>query len=179
MGAGRVTCVSCDQGMSRVIRKLGYQMLRNLAELFAKLSPEALKAEGSDYTHSIQLAIAVLLVEVMRADSAHCSVERSTLRDVLRQRFELAPDELERLIELAELRSTEAHDLHSFTAVLNQSFNENERQNIFEELWQVAYADGRLDAHENHLMRRLADLLHIRHAAFVGTKIKASQRDTP
>ena len=63
--------------------------------------------------------------------------------------------------------------------MLNQSFNENERQNIFEELWQVAYADGRLDAHENHLMRRLADLLHILHAAFVGTKIKASQRDTP
>lgn len=154
-------------------------MLRNLAELFARLSPETLKAEGSDHTHSIQLAIAVLLVEVMRADSAHCSVERSALRDVLRQRFELSADELERLIELAELRSIEAHDLHSFTAVLNQSFDEHERQKIFEELWQIAYADGRLDAHENHLMRRLADLLHIRHAAYVGTKLKASQRDTP
>lgn len=154
-------------------------MLRNLGEWWARLSPEALKAEGSDHSHSLQLAIAVLLVEVMRADSAHCSVERSTLRDVLRQRFELSADELDGLIELAELRSTEAHDLHSFTAVLNQSFSESERQKIFEELWQIAYADGRLDAHENHLMRRLADLLHIRHAAYVGTKLKASQRDTP
>lgn len=151
-------------------------MLRNLGELFARLSPEGLRSDGPDRGHAVQLATAVLLVEVMRADSSHCGLEWSTLRAVLQRRFDLEQDELDRLIELADLRSKEAHDLHSFTSVLNQSFDETERQVIFEEMWQVAYADGRLDAHENHLMRRLADLLHIRHAAFVGTKMKASRR---
>lgn len=149
-------------------------MLRQIGELFSRIATQPETGSQEDRSHRLQLAIAVLLVEVMRADAGGCVNEQSKLRQLLAQRFALTPDETEQLIELAEMRATEAHDLHSFTEVLNQAFDERERQQIFEELWQLAYADGRLDAHENHLMRRLADLLHIRHAAFVGTKMRAS-----
>lgn len=154
-------------------------MLRQLSELFSRVAGQGESTDPMGRDHQLQLAIAVLLVEVMRADSDGCVKEQTKLRGLLAQRFALTADETQRLIELAELRSTEAHDLHSFTAVLNQTFDESERQQIFEELWQLAYADGRLDAHENHLMRRLGDLLHIRRAAFVGTKLKAGGRDDP
>ena len=149
-------------------------MLRNLSEFFTRFTPQTTADDPGGRTHTLQLATAVLLVEVMRADADHCAVERSALSKVLRERFALTDDETERLIELAQLRSTEAHDLHSFTSLLNEKLSETERHEIFESLWRVAYADGRLDAHENHLMRRLADLLHIRHAAFVGTKMRAA-----
>lgn len=150
-------------------------MLRQISELFFRIAPQPEGGRDAGRGHTLQLAIAVLLIEVMRADPGGCALEQAKLRELLAKRFSLSDDETERLIELAELRSNEAHDLHSFTEVLNQTFEEHERQKIFEELWHLAYADGRLDAHEHHLMRRLADLLHIRHAAFVGTKIKASQ----
>lgn len=149
-------------------------MLRQFSELFSRFTPEAIAEDPRGRGHTLQLATAVLLIEVVRADTEHCAVEHAALKSVLQARFALTAEETERLIELAQLRSTEAHDLHSFTSLLNETLSEAERQEIFESLWRVAYADGRLDAHENHLMRRLADLLHIRHAAFVGTKMRAA-----
>jgi uncharacterized tellurite resistance protein B-like protein len=149
-------------------------MLRQFSELFSQFTPKAIAEDPLGRGHTLQLATAVLLIEVVRADTEHCAVEQAALKSVLQARFALTAEETERLIELAQLRSTEAHDLHSFTSLLNETLSETERQEIFESLWRVAYADGRLDAHENHLMRRLADLLHIRHAAFVGTKMRAA-----
>jgi uncharacterized tellurite resistance protein B-like protein len=42
-------------------------------------------------------------------------------------------------------------------------------------MWQVAYADEHLTAHENHVMRRLADLLHVPHGAYIGAKMRARE----
>lgn len=125
--------------------------------------------------HSLQLATAVLLVEVMRADATQHGLEKPVVLAALRAKFTLVEDELARLYELAEQRSVEAHDLHSFTSRLNAAFDEPQRVRILEQLWRVAYADGHLDAHENHLMRRLADLLHVRQADAIGAKLRAER----
>lgn len=154
-------------------------MLRTLSDLFESLKAPRRDADAAAQEHALQLATAVLLVEVMRADGKVGDAERPVVLAALRERFStLADDELQRLFELAELRSTEAHDLHSFTARLNAAFDEPQRVLILERLWRVAHADGHVDAHENHLLRRLADLLHVRQADAVGAKLRA-ERDTP
>lgn len=150
-------------------------MLRTLSDLFDTFRPARRDATPAATEHSLQLATAVLLVEVLRADTAEHGLEKPAVLAALRERFGLAEDELARLYELAELRSVEAHDLHSFTARLNAAFDEPQRVRILEQLWRVAYADGRLDAHENHLMRRLADLLHVRQADAIGAKLRAER----
>jgi uncharacterized tellurite resistance protein B-like protein len=150
-------------------------VLRTISDLFDALKPARRDADPAEQEHALQLATAVLLVEVMRADAAHLDTEKPVVLAALREKFSLAEDELARLYELAEERSIEAHDLHSFTSRLNAAFDEPQRVRILEQLWRVAYADGHLDAHETHLMRRLADLLHVRQADAIAAKLRAER----
>lgn len=144
------------------------------------LGPADSAADPAAAEHALRLATAVLLIEVMRADPKPGDAEKPAVLQALREKFALDDTELANLYELAEQRSLGAHDLYSFTERLNASFSEAQRVRVFELLWSVAYADGRLDSHETHLMRRLADLLHVRHAAAIGAKLRAQQRaDAP
>lgn len=125
--------------------------------------------------HGLELATAVLLVEVMRSDGDASAAELDAVVRVLQSRFTLTPVELESLIERARHTSEHAHDLYSFTERLNESLDEAERTRVFESLWRVAYADGRADAHEAHLLRRVADLLHLRHGDAIGARLRAEK----
>ena len=65
---------------------------------------------------------------------------------------------------------------HEFTSRLKNALGAEQRAKVIEYMWQVAFADGRLDAHENHLMRRIADLLHVGHGDYVAAKARAAGR---
>ncbi|MBL8472302.1 MAG: TerB family tellurite resistance protein [Rhodocyclaceae bacterium] len=123
--------------------------------------------------HSLQVATAVLLSEVMRADSEIAESEQAALRRILKERFNLSDDEAGRLAQRGRAASLDASDLYQFTSAINQALDLPERVQIMEYLWQVALADSRLDAYENHLMRRLADLLYIGHGDYVAAKTRA------
>ena len=151
-------------------------MLRTLKDLFdAALAPPRAAASPIDREHALQLATAVLLVEVMRSDAELAAEERMAVLAALRSEFALADDELARLVELAERTARDATDFHSFTSRINEGFDMQQRIRIIEFMWQVAYADGHLDAHENHVMRRIADLLYVPHGAYVNAKTRARQ----
>jgi uncharacterized tellurite resistance protein B-like protein len=145
-------------------------MLRTLNELLARLAPQP--AAVVDDAHALQLATAVLLVEVSRADTEFGDAERHAIRDALADKFDLEPDERESLLELATRESIAAHDLYQFTAVINARFDDAHKLRMIRALWRIAYADGRLSAHEEHLMRRVADLLHVPHATNMVAKLR-------
>jgi len=148
-------------------------MLKHWRELFGTVQA-AVSGSASESEHRLQLATAVLLIEVMQSDSGASEVENAAVERLLKERFELGEDELEQLMVLARARQETAHDLHAFTSQLHAAFDAAEKHRILEMFWQVAYADGRLDDHEHHLMRKLGDLLHVSHAAFIGTKLRAA-----
>lgn len=149
-------------------------MLKSLKDLFEALRAPAAAAEPAG-EHRLQLATAVLLVEVMRADQALGSAERDAVLAALRGKFGLADDELERLFELAHDTARSATDYFAFTSRINEDFDMAQKLWMIEQMWRVAYADGTLAAHENHLMRRIAELLHIPHGAYVHAKMRAQQ----
>lgn len=157
-------------------------MLRTLNDLFRTLFDTPPRDEPATQ-HTLQLATAVLLVEVMRSDAHSGPREREAVLEALRKKFALADDEVERLFELAQTEAKDATDFHQFTSRINKGFTAGQKLRIVEFLWQVALADGRLDHHENHLMRRLGDLLHIPHADYVAAKQRAREqiehRETP
>lgn len=148
-------------------------MLRLINNLFDSLRPDA--PADDNRGHTLELATAVLLIEVMRADGRIDDAERDAVFGALRSRFTLSDAELDELFRLAHDKSEQTHDLYAFTALLNSSLDAAERVRMFEMLWTVAYADGHADAHETHLLRRLADLLHLRHAEAIGAKLRAEQ----
>jgi uncharacterized tellurite resistance protein B-like protein len=111
--------------------------------------------------HSLQLATAVLLIEVMRSDAECAEEEHAAIIGILKKRFALSDELAEQLAEHGEQTAKTATDFYQFTTVINRELTLPEKIRIVEYLWQVVYADGKVSAHENHLMRKLVDLLHI------------------
>jgi len=148
-------------------------MLRTLKDLFDKLSPMAAGANSQAEEHALQLATAVMLVEVMRSDPGFRPGEREAVLAALRDKFTLNKDEADRLAELAETTARQATDLFAFTSRINDHFEMPQKLRMIEHMWRVAYADGRLSDHERHVMWRVADLLHVPKGAYVHAKMRA------
>jgi uncharacterized tellurite resistance protein B-like protein len=147
-------------------------MLQSLKDLFDSLSAAPGTQSAAERDHALRLATAVLLVEVMRADPVVQPAERAAVVASLAGKFSLADDELARLTELAEQTAKSAYDYHRFTSSLNDSFTHAQKILMVENMWQVAYADGHLDADENHLISKIAGLLHVTHGEYIAAKMR-------
>ena len=120
-----------------------------------------------------RLAVATLLVEIARADFEVDASERTAIRRMLASAYGLDPGSARLLVEEAERAIEEAVSLYEFTSRLNEELSPPEKVEIIEMLWRVAFADGRLDKYEEHLVRRIADLIHVPHSVFIRMKHKA------
>lgn len=147
-------------------------MLKRLKDLFDNLQ---LAGDAGADEHLLQLATAVMLVEVMRADATFHADERAAVRAALCVKFAIAHDEAQRLAELAETTAQQATDLYAFTSRINERFEMAQKIRMVELMWGVAYADGHLSAHERHVMWRIADLLHVPQAAYQHARQRAQR----
>jgi uncharacterized tellurite resistance protein B-like protein len=126
--------------------------------------------------HQLRLACAALMIEVLYADYSVAQGELDTLRQVLQHNFGLEKGEADRLIELAEEERAEATDYYQFTSLINEFYTQEQKRDLVTRLWQMAYADDSVHKFEEHLVRRLADLLHVPHSAFIQSKHVASAK---
>lgn len=122
------------------------------------------------------MAAAVLLLEVARADYSHSAAERETLRAGLASEFGVPEDALDALLGKAERRAKQSVSLYDFVKTLNQSLSQDDKRALLRLLWDVAHADGTVDPHEEHLIRQLAELLHLSHADFIRGKLAAEEK---
>jgi uncharacterized tellurite resistance protein B-like protein len=154
-------------------------MLKTLKDLFDGLLPPTPEADPQATEHALQLATAVMLVEVMRADTSFHPGEREAVLHALHDHFALSTDEAQRLAELAQTTAKNATDLFSFTSCINERFEMPQKLRMVEHMWRVAYADGQLSAHERHVLWRIADLLHVPQGAYVHARLRAEQPAAP
>ncbi|MDX1608957.1 MAG: TerB family tellurite resistance protein [Halofilum sp. (in: g-proteobacteria)] len=146
-------------------------MLPRLQEFFR----ERLAAEADDDpVHRRNLAAAALLIEIARADFEFDAEEQRAIESLLTDTLELDEEEVAELVRLATEESREATSLHQFTRLINDSHSIAQKQQLMEQLWRVAFADGRIDRYEEQLLRRIADLLHLRHKEFMQAKHAAA-----
>ena len=126
--------------------------------------------------HQLQLACAALMIEVLYADYSVDEKELNTLRKTLQDNFDLNKEEAENLIQLAQQEATQATDYYQFTSLINEFYTQQQKRELVTRLWQMAYADHTVHMLEEHLVRRLADLLHVPHSAFIQSKHKAASQ---
>lgn len=129
-------------------------------------------AVGDARQRKTRLAAAVLLLELERADSRRTRSERETIKAQLQQKFELEPHETETLVDVAEQRAARAVSMHRFVQTLNENLSAEQKLAVLEMLWQVAYADGELDKHEEAFLREMSELLFIPHSDFIRIKLR-------
>ena len=112
-------------------------------------------------TDAFEMAVAALLVEAARMDQSFGVDERAAIERLLAARFRLDPAAVHALVERADARVKDAVQLFPFTQEVCRRLSPEERAGILEMMWEVAYADGVLDPHEDMLLRRVAGLIHV------------------
>lgn len=108
-----------------------------------------------------RLAVAVLLVEAAHRDDTFTIDERTVIGDLLTRKFGLMPEERDQLLSKAEGINANMTQLHPYTRVVFEQMTPQERIELIEMMWEVAYADGVLDPEEDALIRRLGNLIYI------------------
>ena len=121
------------------------------------------------------LSTAVLLLELARSDFDLADAERQCVRELLASRYSLDTAALDALLAEAQARAAAAVSLHDDVQSLNTHLDAEGKCRLMAMLWHVAYADGRIDKYEEHLLRRLADLLYLPMADYVRIKIESGQ----
>lgn len=107
------------------------------------------------------LAAACLMVEAARLDSDFSDLERNAITKLLIDRFDLAAEEAQTLLQLAEERQAQTGGLFRFTHAVKEGFDADGRVDLIEMLWDIAYADGHVDDYEANLISRVAGLLYV------------------
>lgn len=143
-----------------------------------RAEPPGREASGGAVPAS-RLAVAALLVEIARADHEVAPAERSSIRRMLAAAYGLDPGSAGELLARAERAVEESVSLYEFTRRLNDELSPDEKANAVEMLWRVAFADGRIDRYEEHLVRKAADLLYVPHRRFIRAKREAGGRSGP
>jgi uncharacterized tellurite resistance protein B-like protein len=109
----------------------------------------------------LRLSVAVLLLEAARQDDTFDARERAKIESLLISRFALSQAECAALMTAAEIRASQMTQLHGHTSHIAQAMSPDERVQLIEMLWDVAYADDVLDPEEDLLIRRIAGLIYV------------------
>jgi uncharacterized tellurite resistance protein B-like protein len=115
----------------------------------------------------LRLAIAVLLVEMSRADFVADAAEADALTSILTRHFQLEREEAETLMGQAGEQADEMVSLQQYTRAIHENLSEPQKHRLIEMLLEVALADGHFDKHERHLLNKIADLIYLRRADYV------------
>jgi uncharacterized tellurite resistance protein B-like protein len=149
-------------------------MLGSLKKLLQeRVAPQVAESSPEAQEHGLRLAAAALLFEVVRADARVEEEELTVMRAAVQSTFGLAREEADELVRLAEQASRSAGSLYEFTSLVDRELPPDQKKRLVELLWLVAFADAEKDAQEEHIVRRIAGLLHVPHPDFIDAKIRA------
>ena len=146
-------------------------MINKIKDLISNFSSKEEIIEESDLS-SLNNACAALLVEIAFADKDFDVTEKQALKQALIQTYDISESEIQEIIEDAETTVDESTSLYGYTRIVNDEFGYEDKLNLLKNLWKVAYADGYLDKYEEHIIRKISDLIHISHSDYINIKLE-------
>ncbi|PHQ16422.1 tellurite resistance TerB family protein [Marinobacter profundi] len=144
-------------------------MIERLKKLFA--APGEHRARPAP--HELAVAATALMVQLSRVDHDEDEQELRTIVDCAVKAHAVTHEEAQEILQDALAHADDATSLYQFTGQLNDSLDQPQKQQLLEHIWQVAFADGRIDKYEEHLIRRMADLLHLNHREYMQARHRA------
>ena len=132
--------------------------------------------ESEEERHEIELATAALVIEMTRADFEISDDERRAVVRGVRAVLGIGEAQTEQLISLARQQVQMGRKLHEFADLVDERYTRDEKRRIVEMMWGVAFSDAELEAHEEYLVRKVAEMLHVPFEDFIAAKIDARER---
>jgi len=146
-------------------------VINAIRSFFENKIVQTAEAEQSS-VKKVDLACAALLLEVMNSDHQLDERETEEFVSVLKQSLSLNEEDLEELIALAEQEAHQATSLYEFTRLINDEYDYARKVKLIENMWRIAFSDSELDKYEEHLIRKICELIYVSHSDFIRTKLK-------
>ena len=121
-------------------------------------------------------ACVALLLETSMADEILDESELMALKNTLQKDFQINEDEIDELIDLAKENVEDSTSLYEFTRDINDNFDAAKRVKLIESMWKIAYADGNIDKYEEHIIRKVSNLIYVAHSDFIKAKLSAKEQ---
>ena len=121
--------------------------------------------------NKVQVATSALLVEIAKADGDFSENERKRVIDLMKEQFELDEKCVNDLLELSEQKVKDSISVYEFSSVINENFTQREKLDLINNLWRIIYEDGKLDSHEDRLIKIIGSTLNLDHKDVIGAKL--------
>ena len=132
-----------------------------MSDFFKFFKSDSPEKKVDDDVNAVEMAAAVLLIEMARADFEQEDIENKMIIELLKEYFLLNGEDADDLFLEAEKIADNSVSLHEFTRTLHETLNEKAKNEIIEMLWRLALVDDSLDRYEDYLVRKIADLLYV------------------
>ena len=145
-------------------------MIKRIKDLLSNFSNQEEVIEN-DKISSLDKACSALLIEVAYADKIFDESEINSLKESLKETYNIDEEIINELISDAKKTVDESTSLYEYTRVVNDEFDYSDKLELLSRIWKLAFADGNLDKYEDHLIRKISDLIHISHSDFIKIKL--------
>ena len=145
-------------------------MIKRIKDLLSNFSNQEEVIEDEKIS-SLDKACSALLIEVAYADKVFDESEINSLKESLKETYNIDEQIINELISDAKKTVDESTSLYEYTRVVNDEFDYSDKLELLSRIWKLAFADGNLDKYEDHLIRKISDLIHISHSDFIKIKL--------
>ena len=146
-------------------------MIKRIKDLLSNFSNQE-EVVKDEKISSLDKACSALLIEVAYADKIFDESEIISLKESLKETYDIDDIIIDELISDAKKTVDESTSLYEYTRVVNDEFEYSDKLELLSRIWRLAFADGNLDKYEDHLIRKISDLIHISHSDFIKIKLE-------
>ncbi len=150
-------------------------MFKSIFDYFTThLMPDS-DASPGELEQQLNTAVAALLFEIAASDFEQAPEEKAEILSSIEQHFHLDEQAARELMRLGEREHAESTDYFQFTSLINKHYSAEQKVRLIESLWRVAFADQKLHDYEEHVIRRLSELLYVPHSDFIAAKLRVQE----
>ena len=150
-------------------------MIDLVKKFFTKRSHDDSSNQRGQRPHDIRIATCALLLEISNIDGEFSALERESIISIMKRNFDLSDEHATTLLEASNEELKGSIDIWQFTNLINQNYSIEDKIRVVEMVWDVVYADGKLDKHEDYLVHKLATLLRLTHKQLIEAKLKVKK----
>jgi uncharacterized tellurite resistance protein B-like protein len=132
-------------------------------------------SESENLENKLQVATAALYVEIAAADGDFSEEERKKIVNAMKENFNLTNQCVDDLISLSGEAVKNSISVYEFTSILNDHLNRGEKLKLMTNLWKLIYTDGRLEKHEDRLIKIIGSTLNLDHKDVINSKLLVKQ----
>ena len=149
-------------------------MLKKIKDHISNLGNKSIETSDQEQidTEIINNACAALLIETALADKVFNEDELTSMQQTLKNVYKVNEKDIEELINESKKKVSESTSLYEYTRLINDFCDYEDKIRLINNLWSIAFADQQLDKYEEHLIRKISDLVHISHGDYINIKLK-------